>query len=60
MQHVRRVSRAPHQASNALCTNPQSDLQVKLCFLVSVLTEFLLPVYSVKGNIVNPPQDPNE
>jgi len=47
----------PHAASNALCTNPQSDLQVKLCFLVSVLTDFLLPVYTVKGDLSNPPEE---
>ena len=57
MHHIRRVSRMPHAASNALCTNPQSDLQVKLCFLVSVLTDFLLPVYTVKGDLSNPPEE---
>ncbi|MBP8131654.1 MAG: hypothetical protein KA184_18905 [Candidatus Hydrogenedentes bacterium] len=50
MKHVCTVSRAPYAASD-LCTNPTSDYQVKLCFLVSILTDFFVPVLQIKNEV---------
>ncbi|HNR31938.1 MAG TPA: hypothetical protein PKI11_13695 [Candidatus Hydrogenedentes bacterium] len=51
MKHVVSVSRTPAAASSDLCTNPTSDLQVKLCFLSTVLTGFFVPVLEIKNSV---------
>ena len=50
MKHLAGITRAPRtaQTSNPLCTSPESDMQVKLCFLISILTDFFLPIFDSK------------
>lgn len=50
MHHLNSITRVPQvaQTANPLCSSPTSDFQVKLCFLVSILTDFFLPVYTLK------------
>jgi len=44
MKHLNMLSKTPVKAQTGLCENFESDLQVKLCFLIQILTEFVLPV----------------
>lgn len=43
MKHLNTLSKMPVKAQTGLCENFESDLQVKLCFLIQILTEFVLP-----------------
>ncbi len=49
MKHLNTVSRTPMKAQTGICDNFQSDLQVKLCFLIQILTNFILPLDSSKN-----------
>ncbi len=49
MKHLNDVSRAPMKAQTGICENFQSDLQVKLCFLIQILTSFILPLENSKN-----------
>lgn len=50
MKHCQAISRAPRTAASPLCTSPTSDFQVTMCFLLSILTDFFVPVLDiVKG-----------
>lgn len=53
MNRVRTISRAPRAASSPLCTNPTSDFQVKMCFLLTTLTDFFLPILQIKADLTN-------
>lgn len=56
MKHLARISRMPARAqtSEGLCTEIDTDFQGRLCFLVTLLTEFLLPLAVVKNGGSNP------
>jgi hypothetical protein len=59
MKHLAEMTRAPQPAqSNALCTSPTSDYQVFLCFFISALTDFLLPVLGLKTPSGGGTEDP--
>lgn len=49
MKHFSTVSKAPAKAQTGLCDNFESEMQVKLCFLMQILTSVLLPVYQDKN-----------
>ena len=49
MKHVMAVSKAPPKAQSGLCQSFESDLQVQLCFLLELLTQFFLPVAAIKN-----------
>ena len=53
MCHVKLISRAPRAASSTLCSSPTSDLQVKMCFLLTALTDFFLPILQLKAGTTN-------
>ncbi len=51
MKRIRRVTNKPlraQQQGTDFCTNIESDYQAFLCFLLSVLTNFFLPLAEIK------------
>lgn len=54
MKHARPISMAPSKAQTdgtvAICDDISNDYQAQLCFLVELLTNFFLPLFSIKRN----------
>lgn len=50
MKRVKRITIKPLKAQQGtnFCTNIESDYQAFLCFLLSVLTNFFLPLAEIK------------
>ena len=49
MKHVSTMSKIPAKAQTGICEEFESDLQVKLCFLIQILTSFILPLVQSEG-----------
>ncbi|MBI2434795.1 MAG: hypothetical protein HYV26_18215 [Candidatus Hydrogenedentes bacterium] len=51
MRHVRPVSMWPAKAqTDGICANVEDDYEARLCFIVEVLTTFLLPLLQAKND----------
>jgi len=50
MKRIRPITLMPQKAQqeSAFCSNLESDYQAFLCFLLSVLTSFFLPLAEIK------------
>ncbi len=45
MRHMRKISRIPAAAdSQGLCTDVNSELQARFCFVLAFLTDVLVPL----------------
>lgn len=49
MRHVKSLSRVPQKAQTALnCDTISSDFQAQLCFVITLLISFFLPLAELK------------
>ena len=58
MSHLKVISRPPAGAQTGVCSNITNDYQAVLCFMLQLMTMFILPLVEMKQSIVTPDPDP--
>lgn len=51
MKHLCRISNVPARAqSDGMCTNIENSTQARVCFVLSLLTDFFFPIIQLVSN----------
>lgn len=49
MSHLKAISRSPASAQSGVCSNITNDYQAILCFILQIMTLFVLPLAQTKS-----------